>query len=84
LEASQEAQLQGLALQAFRAVGAQGWGRVDFMLDGAGRPWFIEVNTVPGLTDHSLVPMAALAAGHDFGQLVRRILDTSLEVQRHV
>lgn len=84
LEAAQEAQLQGLALQAFRAVGAQGWGRVDFMLDGAGRPWFIEVNTVPGLTDHSLVPMAALAAGHDFGQLVRRILDTSLEVQRHV
>jgi D-alanine-D-alanine ligase len=84
LEAAQEAQLQGLALQAFRAVGAQGWGRVDFMLDGAGRPWFIEVNTVPGLTDHSLVPMAALAAGHDFGQLVRRILDTSMEVQRHV
>jgi D-alanine-D-alanine ligase len=84
LEAAQEAQLQGLALQAFRAVGAQGWGRVDFMLDGAGRPWFIEVNTVPGLTDHSLVPMAAQAAGHDFGQLVRRILDTSLEVQRHV
>ncbi len=84
LEAAQEAELQGLALQAFRAVGAQGWGRVDFMLDGAGRPWFIEVNTVPGLTDHSLVPMAALAAGHDFGQLVRRILDTSLEVQRHV
>jgi D-alanine-D-alanine ligase len=84
LEAAQEAQLQGLALQAFRAVGAQGWGRVDFMLDGAGRPWFIEVNTVPGLTDHSLVPMAAQAAGHDFGQLVRRILDTSMEVQRHV
>jgi D-alanine-D-alanine ligase len=84
LEAAQEAELQGLALQAFQAVGAQGWGRVDFMLDGAGGPWFIEVNTVPGLTDHSLVPMAALAAGHDFGQLVRRILDTSLEVQRHV
>jgi D-alanine-D-alanine ligase len=84
LEAAQEAELQGLALQAFRAVGAQGWGRVDFMLDGAGGPWFIEVNTVPGLTDHSLVPMAAQAAGHTFGQLVCRILDTSLEVQRHV
>jgi D-alanine-D-alanine ligase len=78
LDAAQEAELQGLALQAFRAVGANGWGRVDFMLDGTGQHWFIEVNTVPGLTDHSLVPMAAHAAGHDFGQLACRILDTSL------
>lgn len=83
LDAAQEARLQGLALQAFQAVGASGWGRVDFMLDGSGQPWFIEVNTVPGLTDHSLVPMAAQAAGHDFGQLVCRILDTSLEAPGH-
>jgi D-alanine-D-alanine ligase len=83
LDAVRETQLQGLALQAFQAVGANGWGRVDFMLDAAGQPWFIEVNTVPGLTDHSLVPMAARAAGHDFGQLVCRILDTSLEDRDH-
>jgi len=75
-----EAQLQSLSLAAFRAVGASGWGRVDFMLDAAGQPWFIEVNTVPGLTDHSLVPMAAKAAGTDFTALVCRILETSLDV----
>ncbi|HUT40022.1 MAG TPA: D-alanine--D-alanine ligase [Gammaproteobacteria bacterium] len=77
LDAGQEQQLQQLSLQAFRAVGAHGWGRVDFMLDAAGRPWFIEVNTVPGLTDHSLVPMAAQAAGVAFGELVLKILDSS-------
>jgi D-alanine-D-alanine ligase len=79
LDAAREAQLQSVALAAFRAVGASGWGRVDFMLDAAGQPWFIEVNTVPGLTDHSLVPMAARAAGTDFTMLVCRILDTSLD-----
>ena len=79
LEAAQEASLQDDALQAFRAVGASGWGRVDFMLDESGKTWFIEVNTVPGLTDHSLVPMAAQAAGTDFSELACRILDTSLE-----
>lgn len=84
LDAAQEKMLQGLALKAFRAVGANGWGRVDFMLDGTGQPWFIEVNTVPGMTDHSLVPMAARAAGYDFGQLVCRILDTSLEGRGYV
>ena len=68
-------------LAAFAAVGATGWGRVDFMLDEAGQPWLIEINTVPGLTDHSLVPMAARATGIDFGQLVCRILDTSLSVE---
>jgi D-alanine-D-alanine ligase len=78
LEAAREARLQTLSLAAFRAVGASGWGRVDFMLDAAGQPWFIEVNTVPGLTDHSLVPMAARAAGTDFTRLACRILDTSL------
>jgi D-alanine-D-alanine ligase len=82
LDATRETQLQSLALAAFRAVGARGWGRVDFMLDAAGQPWFIEVNTVPGLTDHSLVPMAARAAGTDFVALACRILDTSLDASR--
>ena len=80
LEAATEAQLQSLSMAACRAVGASGCGRVDFMLDASGQPWFIEVNTVPGLTDHSLVPMAAKATGIDFGQLVCRILDASLEI----
>jgi D-alanine-D-alanine ligase len=77
LDAEREQALQQLSLAAFRAVGAEGWGRVDFMLDEAGEPWFIEVNTVPGLTDHSLVPMAAQATGMDFTRLVLRILDSS-------
>ncbi len=75
LPAAAEAGLQARALEAFRAVGAAGWGRVDFLLDGDGHPWFIEVNTVPGMTDHSLVPMAAAAAGIGFEDLVLRILD---------
>jgi D-alanine-D-alanine ligase len=79
LPAEQERQMQQLSLAAFRAVGAHGWGRVDFMMDDAGRPWFIEVNTVPGLTDHSLVPMAAKAGGVQFGELVLKILDSSFE-----
>jgi D-alanine-D-alanine ligase len=79
LEPAREAALQAQALTAFRAVGASGWGRVDFLLDEAGRPWFIEVNTIPGLTDHSLVPMAARASGLDLARLVCRILDTTLE-----
>ena len=79
LEPAREAALQAQALTAFRAVGASGWGRVDFLLDEADRPWFIEVNTIPGLTDHSLVPMAARASGLDFTQLVCRILDATLE-----
>jgi D-alanine-D-alanine ligase len=79
LAAARESRLQAQSLAAFRAVGASGWGRVDFMLDGDDQPWFIEVNTVPGLTDHSLVPMAARAGGMDFTRLVCRILETSLE-----
>ncbi|WJW75004.1 D-alanine--D-alanine ligase [Thiohalobacter sp. IOR34] len=77
LPADQETALQGLALAAFAAVDARGWGRVDLLLDAAGAPWLIEVNTVPGMTDHSLVPMAARAAGIEFDELVLRILDTS-------
>ena len=78
LAAGQERELQAMSRAAFAAVGATGWGRVDFMLDTDGQPWLIEVNTVPGLTDHSLVPMAASAAGIGFDRLVCRILDTSL------
>ncbi|MCU7863437.1 MAG: D-alanine--D-alanine ligase, partial [Candidatus Thiodiazotropha sp. (ex Lucinoma borealis)] len=64
---------------AFDVVGASGWGRVDLMLDKQGQPWLIEVNTVPGMTDHSLVPMSARAAGIDFEALVVRILATSMQ-----
>jgi D-alanine-D-alanine ligase len=72
-----EEHLAALGLAAFAAVGAQGWGRADFMMDAAGRPQLLEVNTVPGMTDHSLVPMAAKAAGLSFEELVWRILETS-------
>ena len=73
-----EAELAGLALQAFDAIGAGGWGRVDILLDENHRPSLIDVNTVPGMTGHSLVPMAAGRTGLDFDNLVLRVLDTSL------
>ena len=78
LEQTQEAELQRLSLKAFAALGCHGWGRVDFMVDDAGLPWLIEVNTVPGMTDHSLVPMAARQAGLAFDELVWRILEETL------
>ena len=81
LDPEREGEIQALAVQAFKAVGAHGWGRVDLMMDDEGRPWLIEVNTVPGMTDHSLVPMAAKARGIDFDELVWRILAQTLEVQ---
>src|SRR5262252_896472 len=77
LAASAEAHLRNLALAAFDAVGASGWGRVDFMMDAAGRPLLLEINTIPGMTDHSLVPMAARAVGIDFPELCWRVLETS-------
>ena len=80
MSAEDEARLQALSLAAFQTVGARGWGRVDLMLDGAGNPYLLEINTVPGMTDHSLVPMAARARGIDFDELVWRILETSLEM----
>jgi D-alanine-D-alanine ligase len=79
LEQEKELELQQLALSAFQAVGASDWGRVDLLLDGEQQPWLIEVNTVPGMTDHSLVPMAAKAREIDFEELVWRILETTLE-----
>ena len=74
LDQGQQAELQRLSLRAFEITGATGWGRVDFMLDSAGQPWFLELNAIPGMTSHSLVPMAARAAGMDFDELVWRIL----------
>ena len=73
-----EGAVQDLALEAFATLGGSGWGRVDLFRDEAGRPWLLEVNTIPGMTDHSLVPMAAKAAGIGFEELVWRILETSL------
>jgi D-alanine-D-alanine ligase len=82
LAAEEEHRLQRLALAAFQALGANGWGRVDIMCTEDGTPFVIELNTVPGMTDHSLVPMAASAAGIDFDQLVLRILAQTLELKQ--
>jgi D-alanine-D-alanine ligase len=73
-----ESDLRELSLKAFDILGTSGWGRVDFLLDEAGTPWFLEVNTTPGMTDHSLVPQAAAQLGIGFDELVWRILETSL------
>ena len=78
LAADTERRMVELALAAFEVCGAEGWGRADFMMDAQGQPLLLEINTVPGMTDHSLVPMAARAAGLDFGELAWRILETSL------
>ncbi len=75
LPAEVESRIRVEALQAFRVMGGYGWGRVDFLMDEAGRHYFLEVNTSPGMTDHSLVPMGARAAGIEFDQLVLRILE---------
>jgi len=73
-----ERQIRQMALKAFQSLGCQGWGRVDLMMDEHGQPWLLEVNTVPGMTSHSLVPMAAKAAGIEFDDLVLSILEASL------
>jgi D-alanine-D-alanine ligase len=77
LPPEREREIQALCLKAFRALGCSGWGRVDLMLDRAGEPWLLEVNTAPGMTDHSLVPMAARAAGISYEDLCLRILEAS-------
>jgi D-alanine-D-alanine ligase len=75
---TQEMALRQLALEAFRLIDGRGWGRVDLMLDSIGNPYLLEVNTAPGMTDHSLVPMAARAAGLDFDALCLAILEQTL------
>jgi D-alanine-D-alanine ligase len=77
LDDTDEADMQALAKRAFAAVDGSSWGRVDFMRDENGKAWLIEVNTVPGMTDHSLVPMAAKANGIRFKELVVKILEAS-------
>ncbi len=82
LDNDKEMSLQRLALQAFAITGGSNWGRVDFMMDADANPWLIEVNTVPGMTDHSLVPMAAKAVGMDFEDLTLKILAQTLGEQQ--
>jgi D-alanine-D-alanine ligase len=82
LEPAADAGMRALALAAFHAAGASGWGRVDVMRDRDGGNWLLEVNTTPGMTSHSLVPKAARAIGIEFDELVWRILETSLGARR--
>ncbi len=82
LNKAEEQDMQALALQAFQVLGARGWGRVDLMRDDDGNNYLIELNTQPGMTDHSLVPKAAAAAGISYPELVKRILATSFR-QEH-
>jgi len=77
LSAARERDMRALCLKAFRALGCRGWGRVDLMLNRQGRPFVLEVNTVPGMTDHSLVPKAARAVGMSYEDLCLRILEAA-------
>ncbi|NNA25643.1 D-alanine--D-alanine ligase [Pseudomonas lundensis] len=79
LDSAKEQELMDLTAKACEAIGIAGWGRLDVMQDADGQFWLLEVNTAPGMTDHSLVPMAAKAAGLDFQQLVLSILAASVE-----
>jgi D-alanine-D-alanine ligase len=74
LPEARERQLRAQALEAFRVIGCRGWGRVDFLMDEQGNAYYLEVNTAPGMTDHSLVPMAARVAGISYDELVVRVL----------
>ncbi len=82
LDEAKEKELIDLTAKACEAIGIAGWGRLDVMQDAQGQFWLLEVNTAPGMTDHSLVPMAAKAAGLDFQQLVLSILAASVEESR--
>lgn len=75
LSSEQEAEMQRLAQLGFALIGGTGWGRVDFLVDEQGKPYLLEINTSPGMTDHSLVPMAARQAGMSFEQLVVKVLE---------
>ncbi len=83
LTKAEEKQLQTLSLRAFQAVGASGWGRIDAMQDEQGNFWLLEVNTVPGMTSHSLVPKAAKAVGYSFDELCVAILEQTLIAAAH-
>lgn len=83
LPAAMTARMQALSVAAFKSVGCSGWARVDLMWDGSGEPMLLEINTSPGMTDHSLVPMAAREIGLDYDDLVMRILQSAaLKVRR--
>jgi D-alanine-D-alanine ligase len=84
LDEKVEQEIQQQALQAFKLLGCSGWGRVDVMTEADGSYYFLEANTVPGMTDHSLVPMAAKATGKNFTQLVAEILALSMAGENHV
>ena len=75
LPEAREREMRAQALAAFRILGCRGWGRVDFLMDERGATYLLEINTSPGMTDHSLVPMAARAAGISYEQLVWRVLE---------
>jgi D-alanine-D-alanine ligase len=79
LDAAREAELQKLARRAFEVLGCTDWGRADFMIDGAGNAYFLEVNTAPGMTDHSLPPKAARAIGISYTELVVKVLSLTLD-----
>ena len=78
LDESKVAEINEIVLETIRVTGVSAWGRVDFMLDQQQRPWVIEVNTVPGMTGHSLIPMAARAAGLEMPDLTLKILAATL------
>ncbi|MDY0056120.1 MAG: D-alanine--D-alanine ligase [Methyloversatilis sp.] len=77
LDADLEQEIQDLVMRAARLIDCRGWGRADLMLGEDGRPWLLEINTSPGMTSHSLVPMAARAVGIEFGELCLRILESA-------
>ncbi|MFW6851958.1 D-alanine--D-alanine ligase [Burkholderia gladioli] len=79
IEAGREVEVKRLARRAFDVLGCTDWGRADFMLDAAGNPYFLEVNTAPGMTDHSLPPKAARAVGISYSELVVKVLAMTLE-----
>ena len=79
LSAEEETRLKALSRRAFDVLGCTDWGRADFMLDAAGNAYFLEVNTAPGMTDHSLPPKAARAVGIEYGQLVVGVLALTLK-----
>lgn len=83
LSEAEEKSLQDLCVRAFQAVGASGWGRIDAMQDEQGQFWLLEVNTVPGMTSHSLVPKAAQAVGYSFDDLCVAILEQTLAKVAH-